>query len=216
MGRLVTVLVLVLAGCGDDDFVRTDVGPVEMDSDVPIDTGPIEVDAGGQDSGPSGCTVRDGVPIIDTCVGDQICICPGTAQFCEAVKACETAYGRRYRIGVFTVSLPDRDPAGDCWDEPGCGAPDPYATITLDGIELGRTEAASDIFDGVYDPPFIADGSISAGSTVNITFFDEDPLGADEFAAGCAWEGLDAFVLRGRDLSCAGPLGSIGAFVAPL
>lgn len=88
---------------------------------------------------PAGCTfdVSD-TAIVDSCGGDDICLCPGGIdEECTGTGSCEYALGRTYRIRVLVLGLPDRDPDGACWDEPGCGAPDPFVDFIVDGVSYG-------------------------------------------------------------------------------
>ncbi len=216
---LVVAFSFVLA-CGDDDSVAIDAG---RDAAVRIDVGLPDSsvrdasmpDVPGPDAGPGGCSVRDlGASIEDSCGGDNICICADGNAFCEGTGTCSVAFGRRYVIAVSGLNLADRRPDGMCWDDPGCGAPDPYVAIVADGALLLTTPAGVDLYEGVYDPPAGVETTIVAGSEVQIDVFDEDVLD-DDFAFGCVLRSATAAQLRARDLSCGNETGSMLAVIVP-
>lgn len=160
----------------------------------------------------AGCSVRDlGSAIEDTCTGENICDCGGGI-FCEGTGRCVPAFGRIYRIGVMQVSLPERGPDGMCWDV-GCGAPDPFVSVTVDGTVVGTTTAGTDLFNVTWDPIAVFDANILAGSGVHLDVWDEDVTTHDG-AFACARDPIAAADLRSRSLSCAGDLGSIIAVIA--
>src|SRR5262245_52824672 len=63
----------------------------------------------------------------NSCSGEQICV----------AQRCENAFPRIYLVAIGQAHLADRNPNGACWDEPGCGAPDPLVAIFVDGMNVG-------------------------------------------------------------------------------
>jgi len=219
------VIVLAVTGCGGGGTptgMESAVAP--RDSSVAMDSSrpppPPPGDSGAppppMDSGappPTGCSAQNGsASVVDTCLGDTICLCPGGDLFCDGTGTCSVAFGRRYTIAVSELTLPDRKPDGTCWDA-ACGAPDPYVVFSVDGVELGRTPAASDLLTVVYDPLPAVDATVAAGSTIRLDVFDED-ISADDPAFACVATATGA-LLRSRDLSCEGVLGQMTAIIVP-
>lgn len=164
-------------------------------------------------TGSSGCSVRDlGSSVEDTCTGEQVCLCPEGA-FCEGTGSCTDATNRRYRIGVVAAAYTERDAAGECWDL-GCGAPDPFVEIYLDGTLVGTTPTLNDTFNPSWDPIPTADVTVIGGSSVGLTAYDED-VSVNDTAFSCSTS-LTAAVLRSRDVSCSTSTGEIGAVIVPL
>ena len=160
----------------------------------------------------TGCSVRNtGLDIEDTCAGEQICDC-GASPFCEGTGTCVPAFGRIYRIGITRVQLPDRRPDGMCWDDPSCGAPDPYVLVSVGGSGVGMTTAGSDTFGVTWDPPAVFNASILAGTAVRLDVYDED-LTSDDGALACVFDPITAATLRSRSLSCSGALGELEAVI---
>lgn len=158
------------------------------------------------------CSVRNtGSAIEDTCTGENICSCAGGDVFCEGTGTCVPAFGRIYRIGVSQVTLPERDPAGECWDV-GCGAPDPYVTVSVDGSTIGATPAGADVFSVTWDPIQIFEATVLAGTDIRFDVWDEDAT-SDDGAFFCADEPITVERLRGRNLSCGGEIGSLTAVI---
>ena len=162
-----------------------------------------------------GCSVQSAPAPTDTCVGDNICICPGTPSeaFCDGTGGCSTAFGRRYEIFVASVSLPDRRPDGLCWDDPGCGAPDPFVEVRVNGLLFGTSPAASNTYAATLN--FGVAANITAGSSIRLDFYDED-IAAHDGAISCAVASVDAASLRGRNISCTSALGNVVAVIVPL
>ena len=212
------VLVLSTLGCGDDSesidagtdgFVRIDASP--SDSSI-ADAGR---DARRIDTGPSGCSVRElGTMLEDSCTSDQICVCGTDNGLCEGTGTCSVAFGRRYLIGVVAVAVPTTKPSGECWDEPGCGAPDPYVVVSVDDTPILTTLVADDLFEFSYDPPEVIETTVAAGSTIRLDVFDED-LAADDGILACVVESITAAHLRSRNLSCMGDLGTLVSVIVP-
>lgn len=164
---------------------------------------------------PSGCSVRDrGTYFEDTCTGEQICVCPGgaTEPLCEGTGSCSAAFGRRYNVALTRVQLPSRAPDGSCWDDPGCGAPDPYVQLTVDGVVVGTTPAAADLYEGFWDPPTVLEVTLLAGSGLRLDVFDED-IAEDDGAFACVHDPITSDRLRTRSLTCTGTLGDLNAFI---
>lgn len=162
-----------------------------------------------------GCTfeLRDGA-IVDSCRGDVICVCPGGIDAeCADTGLCEYAYGHTYQIRVLVLGLPDRDPDGACWDEPGCGAPDPFVEFIVDGMSYGTTPSFPDVFETAVGYEVFA--PLNFGSTIELRVVDEDTFASDA-AFSCTKTDIDASYLRGRGMVCSGDLGTIIASIFPL
>lgn len=160
-----------------------------------------------------GCSVRNlGASIEDTCTGENICNCGSGVAFCEGTGTCVPAFGRIYRVGLTHLLLPARRPDGMCWDDPGCGAPDPYVVLRVDGAPVGMTPAGSDLYEGFWTPPAAFDATILAGGSLRLDVYDED-LTADDGAFACVQDPITAARLRSRDVGCTGALGTLEAVI---
>lgn len=123
------------------------------------------------------------------CAGDTICV--GTT--------CQAAFPRTYRL-TLGVSLASEDPDGACWDEPFCGAPDPYAELLVDGLSVGRTNESSDTFGHRWDnQPFTV--MLRADSRIELVAYDVD-VDLNDFAARCTATPITASTLRSGQLRC--------------
>lgn len=152
-----------------------------------------------------GCRVEFSGPefaAIDTCTGNDICICPGSDSCPSGGGTCEPAFGRRYEVVVSAADYPERKSNGDCWDI-GCGAPDPFVNVWVDGDFVGGTPVRQDTFHPTWDP----DGSgelgratILAGSVFDLEASDAD-VSFDDGGIACHQE-FDAEMLRGRNIVC--------------
>ena len=144
-------------------------------------------------------------PVADppACSGDEICV--------PASMECEYAFDRGYEIWIWGVSLPQYDPAGLCWDEPTCDAPDPFVEVWLDGNWIFSTQIASNTFD----PGFGEQVSVSVLPDTSLQFvvYDQDDLSENDLAFSCAWDPLLADYLRSGSLLCEGLLGTLGATI---
>lgn len=150
---------------------------------------------------PGGCSVRDtGSGFEDTCTDETICNCSGGTSTCEGTGTCVAAFGRIYRIGIIRVLLPDRAPGGGCWDG-GCGDPDPFVIVTIDGTEVGTTSNGSGVFDYTWDPVETFDARVLAGTDVLLEVWDED-VTIDDFAFRCSDDPITPTRLRSRALGC--------------
>ena len=139
------------------------------------------------------------------CLGDQICV--GTT--------CAPAFPRSYQLELY-ASLGSRDPDGACWDDLFCGAPDPYVTVRVDGVNVYRTREASESFSARY-PGERVTVSLRSGSEVFLEAWDSD-VDLDDFAARCAVT-VSASTLRRGELRCTTfgvDESSVGATVTPL
>ena len=229
--RIVAVSAMLLASaCSDDGATDPELGAIacsdgrDNDGDRLADCadpgcrvephcdGVVRLDGGS----PTGCTVQlsEEVGVLDTCSGDEICICDTEDGLCDGSGTCSVAFGRRYEIGVFRASLPERMTDGDCWDSLGCGLPDPFVQIWVNDVLLGTSTTLSDRTEAEWDPPLVVESDITAGSSIQIDVYDEDAAGG-EYAFGCVVEQVDAAVLRGRILSCASSAGGLTAAIAP-
>lgn len=186
------------------------VGTQQADTGLPTDnpqgdTGSAPVtDAGGIDThqSPSDtntepeCTFNIDPVVEDACAGDQICILDH--EFGQPGH-CEGAYGRVYTVAVGYTRVPERDSAGECWDV-GCGAPDLFVRISLDGQVVVETTPAQDVFEV---DSFSERGSaiISANSQLEVALYDED-LSSDDLITSCELNPIAANYLRSRVLSC--------------
>lgn len=126
-----------------------------------------------------------------SCSGETICI----------DNRCEAAFPRYYTLQVLNVSFPERKSDGSCWDEPGCGAPDPEVEIKVDGREVATLELDDDTY--ALDVNRTLDFQLVAGSSLELELEDED-LVDDETALECRFEPITAADLRQGDVSCSG------------
>jgi hypothetical protein len=152
-------------------------------------------------------------------MGQDVCICEAVGcdvvgcSICAAPGVCEFAVPRRYRIAPISAQVPTTQPSGDSWDVGG-GAPDLYATVSVDGVSvLAMTAVGTDSFEITWSGAR-ADANLVAGSRIAVTLFDQDAVDDDE-AFFCEWTATPA-LLRSRALACEGVLGSLFALVLPL
>jgi hypothetical protein len=175
-------LAVALGGCGSE----------QGDDDDDFIAG------GGPDAGtPSGGCALDDPP----CVGETICI----------DNACVGAFNRIYRITVLDGSLPESDPNGECWDF-GCGAPDPFVQLDLNGALLGVTAAVQDTFAPAWN--MYVDAEIPAGSALTFWVWDED-VDEHDFAFGCALDPVSVEALRAGFISCEFPESTLYVAMEP-
>ncbi|HVV84846.1 MAG TPA: C2 domain-containing protein [Kofleriaceae bacterium] len=144
-----------------------------------------------QDCPPVRCTADP-----STCSGETICL-NGT---------CVAAFGRVYTITVVNGRVPLMDPAGESWDPIG-GAPDPYAVVTLNGVNLGMTPVVQDNFNPVWNTA-AAPQVIPAGSTLFVDMFDQDVDG-DDGIVRCSWMPISADTLHAGTSACTSAIGDI-------
>ena len=124
---------------------------------------------------------------------------------------CASPFGHTYRISGIDVWLPSLSPDGDAWDAFG-GAPDPYATVTLNGVLVLTTSYVSDVFDpGPF--PETVDVIISSATSLTINVYDDD-VAADDAAFLCTWNPVTAATLTSGTVTCSGALGSLTAHLA--
>lgn len=153
------------------------------------------------------CSVTNtGLEFLDSCTDNTLCRCADGFPFCpDGSGECGDAFGATYFVGLVTLTLPDRDPAGNCWGEPVCLPPDPYVVIELDGVEVGRTppEVMTYTIDWTsgMPMPFSVDVTVNEGATLRLSVFDADAGGMDQFAIECTFR-LTAVLLRTRMLIC--------------
>ena len=113
---------------------------------------------------------------------------------------CVAAFGRVYKIIVASGSVLETDAAGNAWDIPG-GLPDPFATVTLNSVSLGRTAAAANTLMPVWNTEFSA--TVPGGSTVVLSATDEDTVvDPDDPMFGCQLSPITAAQLRSAYLTC--------------
>ncbi len=144
------------------------------------------------DCGGAACSPGD----PSTCGGETICL----------NSQCVAAFGRAYRINVYSVVVPQFMPDGSTWDAAG-GAPDPYATITLNGTALGMTAAAQDIFNPIWNMA-TSPTNIPAGSTLFVDAYDED-IAEDDPIMRCQFAPLTADLLHVGEGVCSGAIGTL-------
>ncbi len=149
------------------------------------------------DSGGGGCQASN----PNSCAGETVCIS----------GRCEAAFPRRYSITITDLILPTRDTNDECWDV-GCGAPDPFVEVVLNGTVIGETTTVQDTFTVTYNEVFEA--NIIAGSDLSLNVYDDD-LTAPDFATGCGAEPLTAAHIRDATLACNGSTGNISFIIVP-
>lgn len=133
--------------------------------------------------------------VLDNCTGNQICVTNNE----NDPGRCEGAFGRLYSIGLGSVIIPERNAEGDCWDI-GCGAPDPFIAVFLDGEVVLRTSTSSDVFQ-VQSISETASFLLRENSTVDIILYDED-LSSNDTITGCRLNPVTSDQLRLRLLQC--------------
>jgi len=124
-----------------------------------------------------------------SCSGETICV----------EDACTAAFPRMYKFIVRKIVVGERVPeTGECWDA-GCGAPDLYATLYVNGTAAGSTSKGSDSY--TFSPNEYIATQVMAGSSVELVVYDED-LTADDRGFSCVWNPLRGSDIRGRMLLC--------------
>jgi hypothetical protein len=123
------------------------------------------------------------------CTGESICV----------ENVCEDAFPRFYTITVQEVLFPSMKPDGSCWDEPGCGAPDPEIEIKLNDDKVGELETDDDMFTATFVDAI--ELQLIAGSKLELQLDDED-LVEDEEVLSCEFDPLTAEKIRAGDVGC--------------
>ncbi len=142
------------------------------------------------------CSYNYDPPTPDLCAGDQICILDSGL---GGPGHCEGAFGRLYSVNLGGVRVPERRSDGECWDI-GCGAPDLFFEVLLDG----RTILTTATIDDRLEVDAISEhGSalISSGSVLQIILYDED-ITENEPMGGCQLNPISADALRTRIFAC--------------
>lgn len=147
-------LVLLLAACTD---------PAGGGPSTPGDTG--------ETGDPPGDPPDGDCRRASDCDDDEICLLSG---------ACDTPWGRTFAVGIDAAFLPFTKPSGAGWDPLG-GDPDPYWTLFVDGVEVGRSPERSNTRDATWDERFRV--TIRENTTVRFVVSDEDATFDDEVAA---------------------------------
>lgn len=152
------------------------------------------------------CTYHYDPPTPDLCPGDQICILDNGL---GGPGHCEGAFGRVYTVNLGNVSVPERRSDGECWDV-GCGSPDLFFEVLLDGQTILRTTTIDDRLS-VESINELGNALIVSGSVLSIMLYDED-LSSNDFIIGCELNPVSADDLRARLFRCGLSLGPNFAF----
>lgn len=150
-----------------------------------------------QDTNPSNtCVYHYDPPMPDLCTADQICILDNGL---GGPGHCEGAFGRLYAVNLGGVRIPERRSDGECWDI-GCGAPDIFFEVLLDGRTILTTTTIDDRFevDAINEH---GSALISSGSVLQIMLYDED-VTENELMSGCQLNPVSADSLRTRIFAC--------------
>src|SRR5204862_4923154 len=121
------------------------------------------------------------------CSGDQVC----------SNNACTNAFPMTYAVTIENITFAQHDPNGQCWDEPGCGAPDPKIEIRQDGVLVGEIDQDDDTYQATYNKTF--DLFFNRSAKLEIKLLDQD-LGNDDPAVVCEFDALSAQNIRNGDL----------------
>lgn len=202
--------------CNDEGTGYGDCSCDAGDARIPQPDGGVSPSDAG-----AGCDVTVGEEVfLDTCSGSSICSCEPAScdtlgcSICASLGTCEAALPRRYRIVPFSAEVPTRNPEGESWDVGG-GAPDLYATVSVDGTPvIEATAAGTDTFS-VQWTGALGDTTLVGGSRILVTVLDRDELDADDPAFLCEWS-VSPELLRGRILVCGGELGTFLGTIVPL
>ena len=184
VGSFVVIAVLVLGGCLGTDG---DSGDGEFS------------DSSGSSGGGTGVAAGCSELNANSCAGESLCI----------GGVCESAFPRRYRLSVFSASVPSQKDDGSAWDILG-GAPDLFALIWVNNDLVGQTVTASDTFDASWNEAFLFE--LVAGDQLTVEVLDEDAA-ANDPVNGCEYGTVTGQLLRGRDLSCATSTGDFDLVV---
>jgi hypothetical protein len=166
---------------------------------------------------PTGCSVTlpSAGPATDTCVGAEICICPGGPDSaCTGTGTCVVASGRMYLVELDYVFADTTNPEGDAWDIAG-GAPDPFAVLRVNNVIEGTSPVIDDTFDAQWFPAPAWTVTLTAGSSVRVDAYDEDTT-VHDWLGGCEVASLTAANLRQREFACAAVSSDIRAYIQPL
>src|SRR5262245_22606423 len=106
----------------------------------------------GEDDGRPADPNNNNDQVCNTCSGETVCV----------DNRCEDAFPRFYTIEFGRVIFPNAKPDGGCWDEPGCGAPDPEIEVRLNGEEAAELDFDDDLFEATFTDAI--DIQIIAGS----------------------------------------------------
>jgi C2 domain-containing protein len=135
------------------------------------------------------------------CAGAQVC----------ADGMCADAFPRLYTITIEQAMLGQRNAQGNCWDDPGCGAPDPVVKVFVNSQKVGETHTHSDTYQATFNESF--DVYLSVTDKLQVLLYDADLI-ADEVAAGCVFAPITADRLRLGNLDCMDHDNMISASIA--
>lgn len=157
--------------------------------------------------GQCGCSVADldGTDATDDCVGNDVCLCPGDARSCVDEGRCQPFAAARFVVVVGELMAPMMNASGNCWDGPGCGAPELFVRVsrrvgTTDTMLFETTPGRDSL---VWNPvetsePF----TLAVGDVLVVQLFDED-LAFDDAVSPALVTTFDAAMLRARHLDLA-------------
>ncbi len=133
------------------------------------------------------------------CAANEICACAALASTCDGGGACRSIFGD-YAVAIESVQLPSSDPAGECWDFPCPGLPDPFIAVYADNVSIGTTASGGDTTSVSFSAARFR-ATLSQNSTVRFDVWDEDAFGVHDFAFGCTVS-ITATVLSNRTFTC--------------
>jgi hypothetical protein len=157
--------------CGDDTPDQNNNNNIDRDGDGDIDSDDMNL----------ACTTP--------CSGDNVCIS----------GSCQPAFPQFYTITITSVHFAERDLNGNCWDDPGCGAPDPEIEIKLNDVQVEELDLDDDNFDLTLNET--VEVYLVGNSTLEIELQDDDVVDDQEILE-CRFAPLNAENIRNADLSC--------------
>lgn len=101
------------------------------------------------------------------------------SEMCVASR-CREAAGRKYDFTLVSATLPTKDSNNEAWDAFG-GAPDPFAILLVDDVEVCRTTAVADTFTPNWNKKCSA--TLYNSSTFAVLVYDED-VSSNDFVDG--------------------------------
>ncbi len=104
---------------------------------------------------------------------------------------------------VASATVPTRTLDGRVWDSTGGAAPDPYAIVFIDDVELLRTPVASDTTRPKWPGQIKANYRIPGSAQVRVELWDDNTLNPHPICAERVHDLLDARTYGEIEVSCA-------------
>lgn len=130
------------------------------------------------------------------CDASEVCI----------ANRCREAAGRKYDFTFVSATVPTQTSSKEAWDAFG-GAPDPFAVLLVDDVEVCRTAVALDTFTPSWNKKCSA--TLYNSSTFTVHIYDEDVSAhdyidgfkSDDALLAARWGGISGTPYTGSRIS---------------